>query len=1010
MRKIHVAIALPLAIVQARTPLQDHPIAGARIVSLDSSSTDPSVLKKWTASASASALTDGCSFTDGTDFNNGFIGEYVPATSKEACCQLCSDRVYCAAAVLSGSTCYIKTTTDLRYPSTQKGVTACVRDKQPAVREFSVPASVPGDLLSDLHAGGLIGDPIYELNFLNASLWDGNTWTYSMQFDLDPKAFVQQNEILLVFDGIKMGASISLNGKVVSMVTDQFVRTVIPLSTSVAPGVVTLDVAFDPSVKCDGRFMACTGGWDWAPYTYTYESTPNSHTHTFTKGIWKSVYLAYLGNGPAISHVTPQVFYNGDYPVFPLAEHTHAGFRVKVDVFMNTYTAAATGVVIVKGAWGQANTTTATLNLGENKVTVWLQAPASNIELWWPTGLGAQKQYNISVTFTNSNGALAGPTASRMIGFRYFALVTGNDTDPNYVRDSATASGSSDFGMFFRVNGAPVFSRGANVIPMDELEGRYSAQAHREMVRSAVGAGMNTLRVWGGGVFLPDPWYEECDSLGVMVYHDMQYAQEGHAPAKTSIQETELRHQIRRLSHHASIVIWDGCNECTVKMNTSTSIYADFVLTVVASEDASRSIWPSCPGHGWVEGVHRLTSNPNGKPLATPDNSKTIETHGPYLHGAGFPAVNGGKTNEPFAPNIPLNVKPSAAGTGLDKPSVYASEFGSSVWSSFESVAPTLDPKHWGLHGGTAPDNCGAAGFAVQCFGDNPMSQRNYPCDNQIDVYFGLDGEQLDAVGEQVFKRQLYHCQLGQALWLKTTIESRRSDNQHGVLVWQLNEIWPTGGWGSLEYGPASYPGQVIGGRWKPLHYWYKSSLMTDVTCTCGDAYCYVKNDFHLPLQATVSVVAVPLDGGDDVVVIQKDVSLPGGPGSMEWFPLDPSTKNLSPIWLVRVTNKQTQQLLSSAIVLQKVPKAFKGSLPTAGLTVDVAGKVNDDGSVDVTVTATKTPALFVTLTTIAQGYFSDNAFLMKAPTQVVKFVPIGPLDLNALQSSIRVEDVSLYA
>jgi hypothetical protein len=86
----------------------------------------------------------------------------------------------------------------------------------------------------------------------------------------------------------------------------------------------------------------------------------------------------------------------------------------------------------------------------------------------------------------------------------------------------------------------------------------------------------------GGGVFLPDGWYDVCDELGVMVYHDMQYAQQGHSPKNTTSQDAELRHQVRRLSHHPSIVMYDGCNECRVVMNTPTAIYATFVMTVVA--------------------------------------------------------------------------------------------------------------------------------------------------------------------------------------------------------------------------------------------------------------------------------------------------------------------------------------------------------------------------------------------------------------------------------------------
>lgn len=100
--------------------------------------------------------------------------------------------------------------------------------------------------------------------------------------------------------------------------------------------------------------------------------------------------------------------------------------------------------------------------------------------------------------------------------------MTGNDTNPEYVKENKNADGNDSQGMLFRVNGMVIFSRGANMIPMEELEGRLVAAAHAQLVASSRDAGMNTLRVWGGGIFLPPAWYDACDELGILVYHDMQ--------------------------------------------------------------------------------------------------------------------------------------------------------------------------------------------------------------------------------------------------------------------------------------------------------------------------------------------------------------------------------------------------------------------------------------------------------------------------------------------------------
>jgi hypothetical protein len=186
-------------------------------------------------------------------------------------------------------------------------------------------------------------------------------------------------------------------------------------------------------------------------------------------------------------------------------------------------------------------------------------------------------------------------------------------------------------------------------------------------------------------MFLPSSFYDECDQQGILVYHDMQYAQQGHAPLKTTIQEDELRHNVRRLASHASIVMWDGCNECHVVLNTTTGIYATFVMTVVAEEDGSRALWPSCPASGWTGGVDRLTSIPNGKVLTTPVGGPRFETHGPYQHGSGFPQVNGPSALTPFPPNVPISVQGNKGiETGIAQANVFASEFGCVVMSSFE--------------------------------------------------------------------------------------------------------------------------------------------------------------------------------------------------------------------------------------------------------------------------------------------------------------------------------------
>lgn len=892
---------------------------------------------------------------------------------------------------------------------------------------ISIPAAIPGDLISDLFASGQIGDPLYELNFKNSSIWDENVWTFTTMFDTKVKdSQASTEELLLVFDGIKMGANITLNGKKLGEAKDQFLRYVFPLVSTGAlrtDGKMNkLEVTFDSSACIDGRFMACTGGWDWAPFTTT--TTPDTGAHTFTKGIWKSVYLVKVSSA-VITHVVPQIRYNGAYPTERLVDGEHGGFTVAVKVFLES-PKGTSGTLQVSGNWGLSsgvqNSTSVHIEAGNPRsITLELQAPAKDIRLWWPVGLGKQSLYNIKATFLPSRKEAPALESSRRIGFRYFALVTGNDTDPVYVRESMGKEGTSSLGMWWRINGAPLWSRGANMIPMEELEGRLSGPAHHQLVKSAVGANMNTLRVWGGGIFLPDAFYDACDELGILIYHDMQYAQSGHSPKSTDTQDAELRHQIRRLSAHPSIVIWDGCNECHVVMDEPTGIYATFVMTVVAQEDQTRAVWPSCPASGWTAGVDRLTSIPTGVgKLTTPDAGPRFETHGPYQHGTGFPAVNGGGGSKvvPFDPNIPIDLKNyEGKETGISHANIFASEFGCVVMSSFESMSPTLAPAHWSLHGGEAPDTC-TGEFWANCTGGNPMAERNYPCDSVIDAYFNTDASYYSAVGESAFKRQLYHCMLAQALEMKSNIETRKAQNQIGHIIWQLNEIWPTGGWGSLEYGTPTYPGQVLGGRWKPLHYFYKSSIFVDVSATCGKGgLCYVRNDrAGLSFKGQVLVKSIDIQSGHSSTLKQFSVDMAPGPAIISWFNLPREVDGTTHFLIVDVVEGNTQSdlvnqtsILSHNVLLQAPPKSISCLPKSSGITFSVAEKANDDGSIDITVKAKAPVALYVTLTTAAHGRFSDNAFELLGNSRVIAFIPFGKLDRVSLIQSLRVEDLAQY-
>ena len=569
-------------------------------------------------------------------------------------------------------------------------------------------------------------------------------------------------------------------------------------------------------------------------------------------------------------------FYTGAYASQPLTDATAAPFTVQATAYFYA-PAASAGVLTLAGAWGGAgasNSQRLALPAGSSSAT--LNLTASGVALWWANGMGAQPLYAVTALFTPDSGAPPAPpppalTAQRRVGFRVAHLVTVNDSDPGVY---AGSEGSGNFTMRFKLNGADVYARGGNMIPMEEMEGRRNSEAYKQLVDSAAAANFNVFRVWGGGIYQDDAFFDACDAKGIMLYEDVMFGSDGRLPpVGNALELAELQYQLRRLAHHPSVFLWSACNECG-----GGGTYESFVSPTIAAEDPSRAIWPSCPSLGWATGVHTLTGLPTGGPLkiitrasagapcpgapactqvqfqdydqgfvgtvvqvATPaaccaecqaagsaacfaatfwqgscyfkpagtaftyssNGAVSVfppgstppppaaaacpdaESHGPYTHGysAQFPAVNG--QNDVVNINLPPVLQaPNASGKGPGACGAFTSEFGASVFSSFESTAPTLPPKNWALWGGEAPAVCTGSPWGRPCVGGNPMAQRNYPGDSFNLAFFGP--QDFNTTGVAQMRKSLYFNMAAQALEKKGDIEVRRSKNHWGSITWQL--------------------------------------------------------------------------------------------------------------------------------------------------------------------------------------------------------------------------------
>ena len=219
-------------------------------------------------------------------------------------------------------------------------------------------------------------------------------------------------------------------------------------------------------------------------------------------------------------------------------------------------------------------------------------------------------------------------------------------------------------------------------------------------------------------------------------------------------------------------------------------------------------------------------------------------------------------------------------------------------------------------------------------------------------------------------------------------------------MIWQLGEIWPTGGWGSLEYASPAQGG-VTGGRWKPTHNWYESHLFSDVFLLCGrGGNCVVKNDRFTPFSGAVTITKVELATGVETVVFaDAALSLPAGPGQARWFTIDAAIDGSAFVLTGEVVSASGERVTDAFFPL--LPPANWTSLPAApAVAFAIADGANADGSVNITLSTDKVAA-FVTLTTLAQGRFSSNAvMLLPSAPRTVSFLPWG--DAEAAGAALR--------
>jgi beta-mannosidase len=432
--------------------------------------------------------------------------------------------------------------------------------------------------------------------------------------------------------------------------------------------------------------------------------------------------------------------------------------------------------------------------------------------LWWPAGLGAQALHDLTVT-------MGKVTVTRRIGLRDLKLVS-----------EADAAGRS-FG--FVVNGHPVFARGANWIPADALSGRITRAGVRDLLQSALDANMNMIRIWGGGRYEPDWFYDLCDEMGLMVWQDFMFSCHLYPSTPEFLAEVdaEVRDVVARLNHHACMAVWCGDNELIGALTWFPESTGNRDRYLVNYDRLNRTVenalkavlpqanwWPSSPSPGVM----------NFGDAWHDDSSGDMHFWSVWHEGRDFDHYR--------------DVKPR-----------FCSEFGFQSYPSMEVIRRFANPADFNIAAPVMEAHQKNAGGNAR-IAETMFRYFRFPVD---------------------FPNFVYLSQVQQGLAIKTAVTQWRSLKPHcmGTLYWQLNDTWPVCSWASLDHG----------GGWKLLHH-MAARFYAPVTVVCvpeGAGWVLkAMNDTRATVTLTVTAQAARMDGttrllGKAQVTVPTDAAVP---------------------------------------------------------------------------------------------------------------------------------------
>lgn len=650
-------------------------------------------------------------------------------------------------------------------------------DKNWEFRQLSLgkwlPATVPGTVHTDLMANGVIEDPFYRTNETTQQWIDKVAWEYITTFEATDEV-INKNIINLVFKGLDTYASVYLNSKKI-LVSDNMHRIwKADIKKEIKKGENILHIVFDSPIQRGmvelekyGLLLPATNdqsenggmgankvsvftrkagyhyGWDWGP-------------RLVTSGIWRDVILE------AADEILVEDLFIKQNSVNAQSASLSALVNLKSEEAGN-YTLS----LINKNDGKVLNKTNVNIAKGDNTVSV--DATIRKPQLWWPAGMGKQNMYQLEIQIAKNNKVVA--TKSIATGLRTVELVREKDQWGE--------------AFYFKVNNIPMFAKGANYIPNDSFLPRVGKAGYEKVVADAVNANMNMLRIWGGGIYEDDYFYQLCDENGILIWQDFMFAcsmYPGNEEFLENVKEEAIDNVVR-LRNHPCIALWCGNNEINLawhyysdggwgwKHNYTApeqemindaylAIFHEVIPSVLNEYSYGIDYWPSSPQAGYEAHEHASETNTSGD-----------------MHYWGV-----WHSLHPFSDYDKYKAR-------------FMSEYGFQSFPEFETVKKYALPEDYDIES-TVMSSHQRSGIGNLRIREYMGQEYNVPAD---------------------FEQFLYMSHVLQAKGIKAAIEAHRRARPYcmGTLYWQINDCWPVASWSSTDYYH----------NWKAMHYMAKKAF-----------------------------------------------------------------------------------------------------------------------------------------------------------------------------------------